>query len=62
MIKYLGSKRTLIPRILEVVAAIDAARVIDGGEGGRVRSVIDLLPLTETGTSPAICCRSSSRR
>ncbi|MCA9692016.1 MAG: DNA adenine methylase [Nannocystaceae bacterium] len=35
MIKYLGSKRTLIPRILEVVAAVDAAI--------GVRTVVDLF-------------------
>ncbi len=46
MIKYLGSKRTLIPRILEVVQAIDAARALRRADDERARgvqSVIDLF-------------------
>ncbi len=45
MIKYLGSKRTLIPRILEVVQAIDAAQALGAGDerGRGVQSVIDLF-------------------
>ena len=44
MIKYLGSKRTLIPRILEVIQAVDQAKTLtEDGRPRGVRSVIDLF-------------------